>query len=58
MKKYLLLAVAAGSLALVGCGGDETPAKTDAIPKAPKADKAPAAPAAPAVPPAPAAPKP
>lgn len=57
MKKYLLLAVAAGSLALVGCGGDEAPAKTDAAPKPPKADKAPAAPAAPVAPATPEAPK-
>ena len=58
MKKYLLLAVAAGTLALVGCGGEEAPTKTPPADKVPKADKAPAAPVAPAVPPAPAAPKP
>ena len=55
MKKYLLLAVAAGTLALVGCGGEEAPTKTPPADKVPKVDKAPAAPA---VPPAPAAPKP
>ena len=58
MKKYLLLAVAAGTLVLVGCGAEEAPTKTPPADKVPKADKAPAAPVAPAVPPAPAAPKP
>ena len=61
MKKYLLLAMAAGSLVLVGCGGEEAPTTTPPIPKAPKekpaTPAAPEVPKAPAVPPAPSAPK-
>lgn len=53
MKKYLLLAVAAGSLAFVGCGGEEPKPADPVKPAAPKADKPADAPKAPAAPEAP-----